>query len=206
MLMRPGSLPRTLRGVGGIRLIDMPGVRYPESVIQGRKGADRASGKPHAKAPEWGISTRDAAAMLGISTRSARVMLNRNKAEFHLVEQKGRCACLYWDRRVVDRMLARRMPLVTSIPEKLCTAKEACYILLVARSTLSRYVKQKLLHEYQVRHATRSGVRLQSYFLRAEVKKLAAKRNAARRRTEQAQKERLQRNFAEEKASRDTQD
>lgn len=199
MVMRPVSLPRTLKGVGGIRLINMPGVKYPESVLQGRKGTDHKSGKPHTKAPDWGISTRDAAKMLGISTRSARVMLNRHKADFHLVSQQGRCACLYWDRRVVERMLAKRMPLVTSIPEKLCTAKEACYILLVARSSLTRYVKQKLLHEYRVRHATRTGVRLQSYFLRAEVRKLAAKRNAARLRAEQAQKARLQRNYAEEK-------
>lgn len=193
MLMRPGTLPRTLRGVGGIRLINMPGVTYPESVLQGRKGAERSSGKPHAKPPEWGISTREAAALLGVSSRSARVMLNRQKADFRLVAQKGKCACLYWDRRVVDRMLAKRMPLVTHIPEKLCTAREACVILLVARSTLSRYVRQKQLREFRLRHATSSGVRLLSYFLRAEVRHLAAKRNAARVRAQMMLKARLQR-------------
>lgn len=199
MLMRPGSLPRTLRGVGGIKLIDMPGVKYPESVLQGRKGADTQSGKPHGVVPKWGISTRDAAHLLGVSVRSARTMLNRQKARYRLVAQAGRCACMYWDRRVVERMLARRMPLVRRVPEKLCTAKEACYILLVARSSLSRYVKSGVLKEYKFRLVTEKGVRLLSYFLRAEVRKLAARRNAVRVRAECFRRERLQQSWNEQK-------
>lgn len=193
MLARPPSLPRTLKGVGGIRLIDMPGVKYPESVIRGRKGVDTRSGKPHSEAPKWGICSRDAALLLGVSVRSARAMLNRQKSKFRLVTQAGSCACMYWDKRVVARMLARRMPLVRRVPEKLCTAKEACYILLVARSSLSRYVKNGLLKEYPVRLVTPSGVRSMSYFLRADVRKLAAKRNAVRLRAEQTRRERLER-------------
>ncbi len=191
MLMRPGSLPRTLRGVGGIRLINMPGVKYPDSVLQGRKGTDRSSGKPHAEAPDWGISTRDAAALLGVSSRSVRVMLSRQKADYRLVARKGKCPCLYWDRRVVDRMLAKRMPLVTHVPDKLCSAREACLLLLISRSTLSRYVRRKLLHEYRLRHVTDTGIRLLAYYMRAEVRLLAAKRNAARIRAENRLKERL---------------
>ena len=200
MLRRPACLPRTLRGVGGIKLIDMPGVKYPESVLLGRKGTRAQNGKPHAEAPKWGISTRDAARMLGVSVRSARTMLNRQKAKYRLVTQSGRCACMYWDRRVVERMLAKRMPLVRKVPEKLCTAKEACYILLVARSSLSRYVKSGLLTEYKLRLVTESGVRALSYFMRAEVRKLAARRNSARLRAESAQRERLQHAWNEQKA------
>lgn len=193
MLVRPPSLPRTLKGVGGIRLIDMPGVKYPESVIKGRKGVDTRSGKPHTEAPKWGICSRDAALLLGVSVRSARAMLNRQKSKYRLVTQAGSSACMYWDKRVVARMLARRMPLVRKVPEKLCNAKEACYILLVARSSLSRYVKTGLLKEYPVRLVTPSGVRSMSYFLRSDVRKLAAKRNAVRLRTEQMRREHLER-------------
>lgn len=199
MVMRPACLPRTLRGVGGIRLIDMPGVKYPESVLQGRKGTNAQSGKPHAVAPKWGVSTRDAAQMLGVSVRSARAMLNRQKAKCKLVAQSGSCACMYWDKRVVERMLTRRMPLVRKVPDKLCSAKEACYILLVARSSLSRYVKRRLLNEYKLRLVTESGVRAVSYFMRAEVRKLAARRNAARVRAECSLRERLHQAWNEQK-------
>lgn len=203
MLKRPASLPRTLRGVGGIKLIDMPGVKYPESVLQGRKGSHSRSGKPHGSAPAWGISTRDAAQMLGLSVRSARAMLNRQKAKYRLVAQAGRCACMYWDKRVVERMLAKRMPLVRKVPDKFCTAKEACYILLVVRSSLSRYVKCGLLKECKLRLATESGVRVLSYFLRAEVRKLAARRNATRMRAESARRERLQNAWDEQRLRED---
>ena len=191
-MMRPATLPRTLRGVGGIRLIDMPGVKYPENVLHGRKGADSLSGKPYTKPPEWGISSHEAAEMLGVSVRSARALLNRKNTPHRLVERPGKCACMYWDKRVVYRMLAKRMPLVQKIPEKMCSAREACYILAIVRSTLSRYVKQGFLKEYQFRHITPTGVRILSYFLRAEVRKLVARRNAARARAESIKREYLQ--------------
>lgn len=203
MLRRPACLPRTLRGVGGIKLIDMPGVKYPESVLQGRRGTQAQSGQPHSEAPRWGISTHDAAQMLGVSVRSARTMLNRQKAKYRLVARSGRCACMYWDRRVVERMLARRMPLVRKVPDKLCSAKEACCILLVGRSSLSRYVTSRLLTEHKVRLVTERGVRLYSYFLRAEVRKLAARRNAARVKAEAARRERLMQVWNEQQPQAD---
>ena len=200
-MLGPRFLPRTLRGAGGIRLIDMPGVRYPESVLHGPKGADTASGKAHREPPRWGVSSRQAAEMLGVSPRTARALLNRNRAKFQLVAQKGSPACLYWDRRVVQRLAAKRLPLVTKIPDRLCSAREACYILLVARSTLMRYVKMKLLKEYPIRHVTPTGVRKLSYYLRADVRKLAGKRNAARARAEEARRERMQQWWVKQKDS-----
>ena len=198
-MLGPRMLPRTLRGVGGARLIDMPGVTYPESVLKGRKGADACSGKPHAKPPEWGVCSREAAEMLGVSVRSARALLNRHKAAYWLVAQPGRNACLYWDRRVIERMLKKRMPLVRTMPDKLCSAGEACYILLIARSSLSRYVKQGLLKEYQIRLVTQTGVRRISCFLRAEVRRLAARKNAARAHAEAARREQLHRMWTKQK-------
>lgn len=192
-MLGPHSLPRTLLGVGGARLIDMPGVRYPESMLHGRRGSDESSGKAYALPPAWGMSSRQAAEALGVSVRTARALLNRHKARYRLVLQRGRPACLYWERNVVKRLLASRMPLVRKIPAKLCSAAEACCILMVARSTLFRYVKQGALQEYKIRYATDSGVRLLSHYLRADVRRLAARRNAARVRALSMQQERLKR-------------
>ena len=194
-MLSPRCLPRTLKGVGGARLIDMPGVTYPESVLTGRKGIDQRSGKPHARPPEWGISTREAAEMLGISTRATRALLNRLNSEYRLVACPGGGACMYWDRRVVERELDNRIPLVRKQPEKLCSASEACYILLVARSSLSRYVQRGLLKEHRIRLATPTGVRVLSCFLRSEVRNLAARKEAARAREEEVRRERLKRNW-----------
>jgi hypothetical protein len=142
--------------------------------------------------------------MLGVSPRSARALLNRSKAKFQLVAQKGTPACMYWDRRTVERLVSKRLPLVRKVPDKLCSSREACYILLVARSTLLRYVRMKLLREYPLRHVTSTGVRLITYYLRADVRKLAARRNAARARAEEARRERLQRMWNEQKNQADT--
>lgn len=203
-MIAPRLLPRTLRGVGGIRLINMPGVKYPESVITGAKGVDVASGKPYMTAPPWGVSSRNAAEQLGVSVRTARALLNQNKARYQLVSQSGSPACLYWDRRVVHRLVQKRMPLVQKIPEKLCSACEACCILQVARSTLSRYVKLRVLKEYKLRHVTSTGVRLVSYYLRGDVRNLAARRNAARARAQEVRKERLHRLWAAQRRFSDT--
>lgn len=62
---------------------------------------------------------------------------------------------------------------------------------MVARSTLFRYVKQGVLQEYKIRYATKSGVRLLSHYLRADVRRLAARRNAVRVRASSLQMERL---------------
>lgn len=192
-MLGPHSLPRTLRGVGGIRLINMPGVTYPAEILHGPRGADTRSGKAYKHPPVWGMSSRQAAEKLGVSVRTARSLLNRHKARYRLVAQPGKAACMYWETRVVNLLLAKRSPLVRKIPEKLCSACEACCILMVARSSLFRYAKQGLLREYKIRHATNSGVRQLSYYLRADVRKLAGRRNAALARARSLQQERLQR-------------
>lgn len=193
MLLTLRSLPRTLKGVGGARLINMPGVKHAESALVARKGTDARSGLPYTTPPPWGISTHEAAELLGITPRATRALLTRHKSKHHLVARPGHCACMYWERRMVERMLALRMPMVSSIPDKFCSAHEACVILVVGRSTLSRYVKRGLLKEYHFRHATATGVRLLAYYLRADVRKLVARRNAARARAEAARVEQLRR-------------
>lgn len=194
----PRFLPRTLKGVGGIRLIDMPGVKYPDEVLHAPKGTDQASGKPYSKPPRWGISSREAAEILGVTVRSARALLNKHKAEYCLVEYPGGGTCMYWDKQVVERLRARRLPVVRKVPEKLCTAREASCILLVSRSSLYRYAQSGILKEIKVRHVTGKGVRSVSYFVRSEVRLLAARKQAAKARMEQAREHRFQSKWREQ--------
>lgn len=192
-MLVPPSLPRTLRGVGGVRLIDMPGVKYPDYMLQFRKGTAQNCGKPYKAPPEPGVSSRQAADMLGVTVRSARALLNRRQARHWLVEQAGKPACLYWERREVEQMLNQRMPLIREIPERFCSSREACLILRVTRTSLMRYAKRRLLKEYQFRHISATGVRRASFFRRAEVRRLAALRNAARVRADAARTEQFRR-------------
>ena len=201
MVIPHASLPMTLKGVGGVKLINMPGVKYPDSVISGRRGTVAGSGKPYACVPESGIRTREAAEILELSVRSTRVLLNRKNVECYLVSEPGGRTCMYWNRRMVEHLAARQGPLVQKMPEKLCTAKEACYILLVARSSLSRYVQRGLLKEYAVRYVSKTGVRRLSCYMRAEVRKLAGRLNAARTRAQTVQKERLQTDWYQQRDS-----
>lgn len=198
-MVTPGFLPRTLRGVGGVRLINMPGVIYPEEVLHGPRGAVTGSGKAHDKIPRWGVTSRQAAEMLGVTVRSARAILSRSNSKCQLVALPGEVACMYWDRRAVARLVAKRLPLVRKVPEKLCPAREACYILLISRSTLYRYVRRGLLKEYRMRHATETGVRVVTYYLRADVRKLSARKNAIRARVEGLHKNRLQSEWQEQR-------
>lgn len=195
MVMRPLSLPRTLKGVGGIRLINMPGVKYPDKVLYGKKGTDVSTGKPYEVVPPCSVSSKEAASMLGLPLRSARSILNRNRVKCMLVAQAGKTACMYWDRKGVEHLLSLRLPMVQQIPESYCTAKEACCILVVARSSLTRYVQRGWLKEHPLRLLTQSGVRTLSFFLRAEVRMLSARLNAARSHTRNIQHERLHRDW-----------
>ncbi|MBR3903510.1 MAG: hypothetical protein IKJ29_07635 [Akkermansia sp.] len=177
----------------------MPGVIYPEEVLHGPRGAVTGSGKAHDKIPRWGVTSRQAAEMLGVTVRSARAILSRSNSKCQLVALPGEVACMYWDRRAVARLVAKRLPLVRKVPEKLCPAREACYILLISRSTLYRYVRRGLLKEYRMRHATETGVRVVTYYLRAEVRKLSARKNAIRARVEGLHKNRLQSEWQEQR-------
>ena len=171
-MIHPLQLPRTLRGAGGIRLINMPGVRYPDEVLQGPSGTGASRTSPLRKAPPGFISSQNAAELLGITPRSARAMLARRNTRRVMVREPGKAACVYWERLKVQELLETRCPLVRNLPARFCDSAEACYILMIARSTLHRYVKQGALKEYQVRRAFAGGVHREAYYLRAEVRKL----------------------------------
>lgn len=196
MLNRP-QLPRTLIGAGGARLIDMPGITYPDEVLHGHMRTGRTVGDALLEPPEGWVSSQEAAEMMGITPRSARAFLGRARAQRVRVTLPRRVGCIYWNRLEVLELMNKRKPMLVNIPDKLCNSVEACYILMIARSTLHRYVRQGLLREQQVRHVSAAGVRNEAYYLRSEVKHLAARRNAIRARCEAARLKRRQRDWAE---------
>lgn len=192
-MVKPNYIPRTLVGVGGVRLFDMPGVVYPKEVLHVERGMDRASGKPYKKIPSWGIDTAAAATILHSSCSSARAVLHRHKVAYRKVCVSGGTPRLYWRRSQVEAIAARRGPLVKQCPARMVDSETARKMLGVGRSTLYRYVRKRLLHEKQVRLMTMRGTRKKAYYLRAEVAKLAARMRAIRARERELTRLLLQR-------------
>ena len=121
---RIGGLQRTLTGVGGVRLIEMAGVQYPERVLRARPGYERSSGEAYREAPPWGISTRHAARLLGCSDSAARDYLHRHRVRFRVVAEPGRPCCNYWQRSAVLALVKERGEIVTRNPERLMVPLE----------------------------------------------------------------------------------
>lgn len=181
-MVKPNYIPRTLVGVGGVRLFNIPGVVYPKEMLRPARGMDRGSGKPYDKVPRWGIDTATAAGLLHSSRSSARAVLHRHKVGYRLVAVSGGPPRLYWRRSQVEALAARRGPLVKQCPARMVDSVTARAMLGVGRSTLYRYVHRRLLHEKQVRLVTARGTRVKAYYLRSEVAKLAARMRAIRAR------------------------
>ncbi len=171
-MVRPNFIPRTLKGVGGKRYLDIPGVIYPEKILRIRPGYNPKDGKPYQEAPEWGISSREAAAILKCTSSAARAMLHQSKVPFRVVMDGKSPKKLYWNREAVLRVAGKRKPMVTKVSPRLVDSREALAILGRGRTALHRFTESGKLHPLQVRSSSESGVRLRNYYLRAEVVKL----------------------------------
>ncbi len=171
-MVQPNFIPRTLRGVGGVRLIDLPGVVYPPEMLRVREGRDRSNGQPYTEKPAWGISTREAAAMLRCSESAARISLHKKRVRCHMVREPGGSMGLFWDRRQVEKLAGARLPIIESVPGKFVDSSTAAEMLHVGRSSLYRYSKKKWLHPHRLRVLTPSGLRIHVYYRRDEVIKL----------------------------------
>lgn len=185
MSAKPNFIPRTLVGVGGVRLFDSPLVKYPDEVLKARRGMDRKTGKPATTVPRWGITTEAAAQMLHSSCSSARAVLHHHKVGYLLVAVEGGQPRLYWRRKQVEALAASRGMIVDKAPARMVDSETACKMLGIGRSTLYRYVKRRLLKEKQVRLMTARGTRHKAYYLKAEVAKLAAKVREIRKKEEE---------------------
>lgn len=188
-------IPRELVGAGGLRYINMPGVIYPEAVLRGPGKPGSTRSNPLREVPPGYVSSAEAAKRLEVSERSARAMLSRRKVPRVMVREPGKTVRAYWDECALEVLITERAPLVQSMPDKFCNSYEACCLLSVARSSLTRYVKSGLLREVRVRMSSKSGVRIESYFVRTAVRRLAAHRELLHRRLERTRRSRLERQW-----------
>ncbi len=185
-MVRPNFIPRTLRGVGGKRFFNIPGVIYPQEVLKVKAGTDRKSGLPYNVIPnEWGVSTREAAQMLSCTPSAARNSLHKKRVTFRLVSRPGLAPSIYWKRDQVEGIIKNRLPLLPQTPQRFVTVEEALNILHVRRSSLYRYVRNGKLKEVKVRRMSSKGPRVISLYNRAQVRKLSARIRAVRLKEEE---------------------
>lgn len=172
-MLGPNKLPRTLRGVGGIKLIDMPGVIYPPEVLTGKGGWERRRGRVFREAPAWGMTSGEAAKLLGCTASAVRCTLSRHHVKCRKVLDADNILRLYWHREQVEDLARKRAPVVDAQPKKLMGVQEALKILGVSRSSLHRYSGKGMLTEVKVRYSSAGqGLRLKCFYIRSEVLKL----------------------------------
>ncbi len=187
-MVQPNFIPRTLRGVGGVRLIDFPGVVYPPEMLRVREGRDRTNGQPYTQRPAWGISSREAAALLQCSESAARIALHKKRVRCRMVREPGASVRLFWDRKQVEKIAGARLPIHESVPCKMVDSQTAADMLQVGRSSLYRYSKRKWLHPIRLRLQTPSGLRIHVYYKRDEVIKLKLRLGALHMRLAEMQR------------------
>lgn len=180
-MVSPARLPRTLVGMGGIRLINVPGVKYPDKLFRAEEGMNPRTGQPYDRPLYNTISTAEAAKILGRSNSSAHAFLRKKDIPFFYVRMKGDGKKLmYWDKETVKRMIKRLPPVQKKLPQTMVNARDTLLLLGIVRSTLYRYVASGKLSEIRRRVMTTRGYRHQCLYLKSEVMKLKAWRRARR--------------------------
>lgn len=194
MSVQPNRLPRTLKGVNGAKFINVPGVHYPDEVLEKnvtkkRKGSDSSTPITDGGPPDWGITTADAAKLYGVAPA-----VMRNYCEYHKVPHKhyklkGRVPCIYWNKKVLEKLVSSKTPLIENIPDDLCTSKEAQELIGCARVSLLRYARHnKWIHEFHVRKSIAGAPRAICLYIRDECKELGIMLDERRRLEARVQK------------------
>lgn len=180
-MVSPAWLPRTLVGMGGIRLINVPGVKYPDRLFHAERGMNPNTGQPYDRPLHNTVSTAEAAKILGRSNSSSHALLRKKDIPFYYVRLKedGK-RLMYWDREAVKKLIKRLPPVQKRLPQTMIKARDALLILGVVRSTLYRYVASGKLTEIRRRVMTTKGYRHQCLYVKSEVMKLKSWRRARR--------------------------
>lgn len=165
-------MPRTLEGVGGRRYLNVPGVFYPETIFKAKPGYNPKSGLPYTCPPPWGITSRQAADILGCTISAARSRLHHAKVKFQIVLDGKSPRQVYWNKKGVEKLAATRLPLVSKMSPRLVDSTTAMKLLNRKRTALYRYTLAGHLHPVVVRSKVGNGVRIRNYYLKAEVLKL----------------------------------
>ncbi len=173
---------------GPQRYSNIPGVVYPSSSNQPKEGYCPTTGKPYTSPPRWGITTQEAADMLGSGASAARVMLKKNKIPFHLVALEGASPRHYWKKDRVAQLCKNRPPLVDKKAQmgQFLSMNDVVDRVGVGRSTIIRAIQEEKLPSVKVRLMTEQGPQKRCFFRLSDVRKWWNQRRArAKRRSEQ---------------------
>lgn len=172
MSLQPNKLMRTKRGLGGIRLLDHPGVFYPKSVLVAPPGMHPNTGLPYRKAPANTISSAQAAAIFGICTSAVRMHLHRHKVRFYFVRDSAHSITAYWSLRQVQTLHSKVAEFAASPPRGMVDWRRALEILSCSRTTLQRHAANGRVRVRRLRRPTSSGTQTVCYYNVADLKKL----------------------------------
>lgn len=164
----------TRRGLGGMKLFNIPGVVYPQSVLEAQPGMHPRTGCPYSKPPPNTLSTGAVAMRLGIRASSARSFLHRHKVRFYIVQYGSSPRMKYWSRHQVQRLLAKMPQQSEKRPRGTLTLRQAMEQLPCTRSTLQRHTANGRVRVVVRRQATPYGMRAVFYYNAADVKRLSS--------------------------------
>ena len=173
-MIKKQNLSRTLLGVGGARLFNLPGVIYPKEMLITKVGLNQRSGKPY-RVPQsnWGVTSNEAAKLLHCTPSAARSLLHRHRVPFRIVGAEGQSLRFFWNKKRVQALVAQRLPIAIKSSLTLIDAAEAQRILGVGRSTLYRYERRGKLNVTKVRCPSPKGLHPCTLYIREDVERLA---------------------------------
>lgn len=178
-MIKRNMIPRTLRGANGERFYDIPGLVYPKHVLSPPPPKPKKN-LTH-EVPPWGITTPEAAAMLGCRDSSARVLMRRNGITRVEVSRPHRPPISYWHKKELEALIQRRIKEVNSIPPNYISTDDACRMLNVCSTTLTRLAQKGKLQMLRVRFRSDKGVRIKLFFRRSQVRLIRYHMEALRR-------------------------
>ena len=183
MAVRRNRIPRSLIGVGGVKLYDIPGVIYPQEMLVQSAPPDKEEKEEEilTRPPLWGIPTEEVARQLGCTVSAARMRMKRNGVERVKVRNSKGILLSYWRREQVRKLCTNTTELVESMPSSYLTAAATAHLLQISRSSLSRYEKLGKLKSIRVMFRTGEYKCIKSYYLRSEVRRLSYHLNSMRR-------------------------
>lgn len=156
------------RDEAGRLRINHAGVIYPSNDVP--KGFNPKTGEPYDKAPTWGVSMAEAAALLECTKSAARVMLKRKKITYWLVNSHPGPPSYYWSRKAVERIARAKEPIAPARQDtKLIVMKEAVQLSRLGRSTVQRAMARNELASCIVRVNSPKGMRKRCYIERASL-------------------------------------
>ena len=170
-MIRPNTIPRTLIGSKGERFYDIPGLVYPKEVLYPQPPQQNEAEMIN-EPPPWGISTKEAAALLNCRNSSARVLLRKHGITRVMVKRRMRPPISYWHKGEIEALMQRRVKEVDSMPTQYLSTDDACRQLNISHTTIYRFIRYGKIKGMRVRFRTEKGIRLRYFFRLSQVRLL----------------------------------